>query len=105
MKTYRVAILGCRARGSSIAYGYHLHPRTEIVGLCDLVPELLNDLGDSLGIERRFTDLDKMVSQTRPDIIVVATGTEYHHGLARRVLEHGCNLDVENRCVLPFRGR
>ena len=48
MKTYRVAVLGCRGRGTSAARAYHAHPRTEIVALCDLVPELLNALGDEL---------------------------------------------------------
>jgi hypothetical protein len=37
---YRVAILGCRGRGTSAARGYAAHPRCEIVGLCDLVPEV-----------------------------------------------------------------
>ena len=39
MRTYRVAILGCRARGTAAARAYHAHPRTEVVGLCDLVGE------------------------------------------------------------------
>ena len=45
MKKYRVAILGCRGRGTAAARAYHAHPRTQVVGLCDLVPELVDTLG------------------------------------------------------------
>ena len=69
MKQYRVAILGCRSRGSSAARVYHAHPRTEVVGLCDLLEERLNTLGDEIEIEARFTDLDEMIHQTAPDIV------------------------------------
>jgi len=44
MKNYRVAILGCRGRGTAAARAYHAHPRTEIVALCDLVQDRLNAL-------------------------------------------------------------
>lgn len=57
MKTYRVAILGCRGRGTAAARAYHAHPRTEIVALCDLVQDLLDTLGDELGVAARYTDL------------------------------------------------
>ena len=45
MKIYRIAVLGCRA--------YHEHQRTEVVGLCDLVLELLAILGKELGVAGR----------------------------------------------------
>ena len=45
MHTYRVAILGCRSRGTAAARAYHAHPRCEVVGLCDLVQERLDTLG------------------------------------------------------------
>ena len=95
MKTYRVAVLGCRARGTITAHAYHAHPRTEVVGLCDMVNELTDTLGDDLGVTDRFTDLDEMVQATRPDIVAIPTGTEFHHSLAMRVLEHGVHIDVE----------
>ena len=43
MQQYRVAILGCRGRGTAAGRAYHQHPRTEVVALCDLVPERLAD--------------------------------------------------------------
>ncbi len=95
MKTYRVGILGCRGRGTAAAKAYHAHPRTEIVGLCDLKPELLATLGDDLGVAERFADLDEMIRQTRPDIVAIPTGTEFHHDLSLRVLEQGVHIDVE----------
>lgn len=95
MKTYHVAILGCRGRGTAAARAYHAHPRTKIVGLCDLKPELLATLGDRLGVQARFTDLDEMICQTEPDLVVIATGTEFHYDLSMRVLEHGVHIDVE----------
>ena len=95
MKTYRVAILGCRGRGTSAARAYHAHPRTEIVALCDLVPELLNALGDELGVAARYDDLDAMMREHEPDIVAIPTGTEFHHPLAMRILQYGAHIDIE----------
>ena len=95
MKTYRVAILGCRGRGGDAAGGYTAHPRTEVVGLCDLVAERRNELGDKLGVDARYEDFDVMIRETGPDIVAIPTGTEFHHDLAMRVLEHGVNIDIE----------
>ena len=58
MKIYRVAILGCRGRGTAAARAYHQHPRTEVVAICDLVPELLASLGEELVVDARYDDLD-----------------------------------------------
>ncbi len=95
MKTYRVAILGCRDRGTSAARAYHAHPRAEVVGLCDLLEDRLNTLGDELDIEARFTDLDEMIRQVEPDIVAIPTAPALHAPLALRVLEHGVNIEVE----------
>ena len=95
MKTYRVAVLGCRSRGTSAARVYHAHPRSEVVGLCDLVEDRLNALGDELGIMARFSDLDEMISQTQPDIVAIPTAPSLHAPLALRVLEHGVHIDIE----------
>ena len=95
MKTYRVAILGCRARGGAAARAYHAHPRTEIVALCDLKQDLLDGLGDELGVAARFADLDEMMRQVEPDIVAIPTGTEFHHQLAMRVLEYGAHIHIE----------
>ncbi len=100
MKTYRVAILGCRGRGTAAARAYHAHPRTEVIALCDLVQDRLDTLGDELGVTARFADLDEMISQTAPDIVAIPTGTEFHYDLSMRVLEHGVHIDVEKpMCV------
>ena len=95
MKTYRVAILGCRGRGAAAARGYHTHPRSEVVAVCDLLPERRDELGDELGVDARYEDLDAMITETTPDIVAIPTGTEFHHDLAMRVLEHGVHIDIE----------
>ena len=95
MKTYRVAILGCRGRGEAAGQAYRAHPRTEVVALCDLLPERLEALGEKLDVHARFADLDEMIRQVQPDIVAIPTGTEFHHSLALRVLEHGVHIDIE----------
>ena len=100
MKIYRIAILGCRGRGTSAASAYHAHPRTEVVALCDLVQERLDTLGDELELAARFTDLDEMIVKTQPDIVAIPTGTEFHYELCMRVLEHSIHIEVEKpMCV------
>ena len=95
MNTFRVAILGCRSRGTAAGRVYHAHPRTEVVGLCDLVEDRLHTLGDELGVEARFNDLNEMIRQTEPDIVAIPTAPALHAPLALQVLEHGGNIEVE----------
>ena len=102
MKTYRVAILGCRDRGGHAARAYHAHARTEVVGLCDLVEERLNGLGDELGVDARYTDLDAMIEEAEPDVVAIPTGTEFHFPLCMRVLEHGVDIDVEKPVTIDL---
>ncbi len=100
MKTYRIAILGCRGRGTAAARAYHAHPRVEIVGLCDLIEERRNILGAEVNVPARFSNLDDMILQTTPDIVAIPTGTEFHYDLCLRVLEHGVHIEVEKpMCV------
>ena len=95
MKNYRVAILGCRSRGTAAGRAYSQHPRTEVVGVCDLLPERRDTLGEELGVPARYGDLDLMITETGPDIVVIPTGTELHFDLAMRVLEHRVHIDLE----------
>lgn len=95
MKTYRIAIVGCRGRGTAAARAYHQHPRTEVVAVCDLLASPRQQLGDELGVAARFADVDAMLAAVAPDVAVVATGTEFHFDLARRCLEGGAHVDVE----------
>ncbi len=95
MKNYRVAILGCRSRGTSAAKAYHAHPRTEIVALCDLVADRLTALGKIVNVSAQFSDVDEMIQQTKPDIVAIPTATDLHYTLCMQVLEHGVNIEVE----------
>lgn len=95
MKTYRVVIMGCRDRGTAIGRAYRAHPRTKVVGLCDRHPERTDALGVELDVAARFSDLDQAIRQTKPDVVVVATGTQSHFELGMRVIEHGVHLDLE----------
>ena len=104
MKTYRVAILGCRGRGTAAGRAYHAHPRTEVVALCDLVQERLDTVGDELDVAARFTDLDEMIVQTQPDIVAIPTGTEFHYPLCMRALEHGVHIEVEKPMCVDLEG-
>lgn len=95
MRTYRVAVVGCRARGAATAHAYHAHPRAEVVALCDLIRARVDELGDALGVAARYDDVDAMIERERPDIVAISTATEAHYDLAMRVLEHGVHMDVE----------
>ena len=95
MKTYRVAILGCRGRGGAAARAYAVHARTEVVALCDLLPERMHALGDELGIAARYGDFHQMIRTEAPDIVVIPTATELHYELSMAVLEYGVHIDVE----------
>ena len=95
-KIYRAALLGCGSRGGHASRAYRYHPRTDVVGLCDLDRERLDALGDELGVDARFDDIEQMLAAVEPDIVIVPVQTDLHFPLAMRVLAaRSCHLDVE----------
>ncbi len=95
IRTYRAAIVGCGERGTEAGRAYHAHPRTRVVGVCDLLAGRARALGRELGGATQYGDMDAMIAETVPDIVVIATGTESHHPLLMRALGHGVSVDVE----------
>ncbi len=72
-KKYRVGVIGCGGMGRAHANWYNNSPRTELVALMDINPDMLNKLGDELSISERYTDRDDMFKNGDLDILVVAT--------------------------------
>ena len=95
MKNYRVAIIGCGNRGKQAGLAYNAHPRTEVVGLCDVSKDRLHTISDELNVRSIFTNIDEMITATKPDIVAIPTGTEFHYDVAMQVLEHGVHIDIE----------
>ena len=102
MRPYRVALIGCRARGTQQAAAIARHPRTELVAVCDLLPERLNELGDRFGVAARYADFEQMIREQQPDIVNIPTATKVHAPLAEAVLKMGCHVDVEKPITLTL---
>ncbi|MGH2350999.1 MAG: Gfo/Idh/MocA family protein [Chloroflexota bacterium] len=102
MQTYRVALLGCRSRGTSQAKAIVQHPRMELVAVCDLLPERLDAVGDRFDVAARYTDFEQMIREQEPDIVNIPTATRFHAPLAEAVLRLGCHVDVEKPLTLTL---
>ena len=65
-RTYRVALIGCRSRGTAQARAVTQHPRTELVAVCDLLPERRDALGERFGVGARYADFRQMLRELQP---------------------------------------
>ena len=75
----------------------HDHPRAEIVGICDEHPDAMAPVIESLSIERDrvFTDYQKCLETTQPDIVILCPATAEHAMWVERVAPYGVDLFVE----------
>lgn len=92
----RVAIVGAGSMGTN-----HLRVlrdfeegRVSVVGVAESFPETRARAERIFHIPG-FADYKTMISQTKPDLVVVVTPTVTHFEVASFALEHGCNVLVE----------
>ena len=99
MLTYRAAIVGLTGIGArrpqeptglplygavpgSHAAAYYRHPQTEVVGVCDIRQEALDDFkhnwDDIWPDMRYYTDYREMLDREKPDLVSVATSDHLH---------------------------
>jgi len=99
----RIAIAGLR-RGGAWARTLHREPDMEIVGLCDPQAELLNALGDEIGLasERRFADYEAMLRRAGAEVVVLATPTPLHVSMSLAGLQAGCHVVCEKPLAMTL---
>jgi predicted dehydrogenase len=98
-KKLKVALVGTGIRGITFwgkrlvdEYGEIL----EFVGLSDINPSRLNYGKGYIGADCPvFTDFEKMVRTTKPDLIIVTTKDSTHHEFIIKGLEMGCDVLTE----------
>lgn len=97
--TYRVAIIGLSGIAAnphqpgpdpsvgikapySVAGGFALQPRCEVVGVCDLIPELFDVFKERWAFRwpnvKTYTDYKLMLAEQKPDIVAVVTPDHRH---------------------------
>ena len=62
-------------------------PNAQLVGVCDLSSALAEATAERFGVERHFTDLERMLDEARPEIVHITTPAPSHFAIAARVLE------------------
>ena len=74
----------------------------EVVGFCDTNLGRMNyyqtyaqKLTGKIIPAYMATDFDKMLRETKPDIVIVTTVDAFHHEYIIRAMEHGCNVITE----------
>ena len=93
-----VAVVGCGGMARAVHHpSLRSFDDVEVVGICDLVPDLLHAIGDDFGIsrERRFDDYRQMLQQVKPDGVYVIGQPHLMYDIWSWCLEQKLNLYIE----------
>jgi predicted dehydrogenase len=77
----------------SHAAAYYHHPRTELVGVCDLRPQALEEFRqrwqDLLPEVGYYADFSRMLAEQQPDLVSIATSDHTHADLCVEAVQRG----------------
>lgn len=100
---FKVAVVGLGGRGLFFLGAYHENPRSEIVAVCDLNRQRLDEvkarLGNNIGY---YQDLGQMLKECDIDAVVVATNDRDHKEPVLQVLQSGRHCLVEKPMALSL---
>jgi predicted dehydrogenase len=99
-KKLRVALVGTGHRGGGMWGGTVLAEYSDVlefVGLCDINKGRLEFVAKDMGVakEKQYTDFDKMMSEVKPDMLIVTTVDATHDEFIVKGLNAGCNVITE----------
>jgi predicted dehydrogenase len=95
----RVAVVGTGVRGvymfgRDLLAGYSDY--IDLVALCDINPGRLKAAAEMIGTRcALYTDLDELITQQKPDTLIVTTTDSSHHEVIIKGLQRGCNIITE----------
>jgi predicted dehydrogenase len=93
----RAGIIGLGKMGLSHAAIVGAHPDVDMVAVCD-TSSLVLDAFKKFTSVKTYSDFQKMIDETTPEFVVVATPTKYHYPMVKYALEKGVHVF----CEKPF---
>ena len=91
-KIYNVAIAGMGKRGTHHAETFLNNPRFKIVGLCDKKANKMSILANRYRVDKIYTDVTQMLSDTQPNIFVFCTMPDNRLELIKAGVKAGVEL-------------
>ena len=103
----RIGILGCGKMSRNHARAVIEHPETELVALCDLKEEIIEDwireylteIIDASSPPEIFNDPFEMYSHAQLDAVVISTPHTKHFDHGKQALQAGCHVFMEKPMV------
>ena len=92
-QSYRVAVIGL-GYGRAHIPAFQAHG-CEVVAVCQRNLESAKAVADRYGIAQAFERWEQLLSETRPDIVVVATPPHLHHRIVTEALGLGAHVLCE----------
>jgi len=88
-KKYTIAQAGLGNRGRTHLAGIKSNAeRLDLTAVCDIKRERLDMIADEFGVEKRYTDADMMLSETKPDIFVFVTHPDVRLEMIKLAVKH-----------------
>lgn len=95
MSKFRAAVIGLGYWGPNLARNFQSSEDFELVGLCDLDPKRVDKVAANYPWAKRFTAVEEMLRETKPDLVAVCTPVGSHHALVKTALEAGAHVLCE----------
>jgi len=96
----KVAIVGCGKIADSHAEQIQRIRGCEIVGACDREELMAKQFYERFRVTQYFSDLAKLIGESRPDVVHITTPPQSHFDIARQCLDRGCHVYVEKPFTL-----
>ena len=94
MNQLKVGVVGLRM-GQDHIDGYLTHPNVEIKAICDMIPDVLERVGNKYGIESRYTSYEEMIEKEQLDVVSIATPNRFHKDMTLLALDKGSHVLCE----------
>ncbi|MGM0488413.1 MAG: Gfo/Idh/MocA family protein [Planctomycetota bacterium] len=96
-KTFNVAIIGL-GFGAEFIPIYQKHPLGNMYAICQRTPERLNKIGDTFGVEKRYTTYEDVLADPQVDFVHINSPIPDHAPMSLAALKAGKHV----MCTVPM---
>jgi len=101
MSKLKAAVIGLGV-GKNHAANYHNHPDVDLVAVCDLNQDALDEACLKFDVEKRYTSSSEMFAANDLDLVSIATPNKFHCPLTLEAFEAGCHVLCEKPLATSY---